>query len=198
MFTQRIPNYTFKMGNDSVQCSMGRSGIKKDKKEGDGATPEGEFKLLYAYYRPDKFTEEIKTAGLQMHALAADNVWCDDVRSKFYNQLIKLSELEKHFIDGKVPSHEELWRTDNLYDIIVVIDYNINPIIEGKGSAIFLHIAKPDYAPTAGCVGLTKEHLLKFLETCTAETTLTINHNGTVLAETKQPQAKEIILPACT
>ena len=92
--------------------------------------------------------------------------WCDDPNSNFYNKEIKLPTIF---------SHEKLYRKDNLYDLIVVLDYNMHPIIKNKGSAIFIHIAKKNYKPTAGCIALKKEDLIKLLGLIKKNTKIYIN-----------------------
>ncbi len=146
-------------------CAIGRSGIKpeEDKREGDGATPSGCFPLREVLYRADR-VEEPKTK-LPSGEIELEDGWCDDPEDENYNQLITLPY---------EASHEELWREDHLYDIIVPIGYNDDPAIPGAGSAIFMHIAREDYAPTAGCVALKKEDLLEVLEGCTPETQICI------------------------
>ena len=113
------------------RCTLGKAGIKKKRKEGDNITPRGIFKLVKIYYRPDKIKKI--TSRLKLIKIKKNMGWCDDPKSIFYNQQINLPS---QF------SYEKLYRNDNLYDIIIVLDYNINPIIKNKGSAIFIHVAK--------------------------------------------------------
>jgi L,D-peptidoglycan transpeptidase YkuD (ErfK/YbiS/YcfS/YnhG family) len=91
--------------------------------------------------------------------------WCDDPKSKKYNRLIKLPN--KY-------NHEKLYRKDNIYDLILVLNYNTRPIVKNKGSAIFIHIAKKNYKKTAGCIALKKNHLIKLLEKINKKTKITI------------------------
>ena len=132
------------------KCSIGYNGLSNNKKEGDGCTPIGNFKISKILYRPDKINNDKFT--LESEVIEKLDGWCDDVHSKFYNQKIKFPFK---------PSAECLYRDDDLYDIICIIDYNLNPIIRGKGSAIFLHIASNDYSPTQGCVAISKEDLIQ-------------------------------------
>lgn len=134
-------------------CAIGRSGLTADKKEGDWATPIGEFVLRRLYWRPDKLSEP--ATGLPKSALQPDDGWCDDPAHEHYNQYVKLPH------EG---SHENLWRPDDdLYDLVIPLGYNDESAVPGKGSAIFLHVARPEMTPTAGCVALKKSDLLKIL-----------------------------------
>jgi L,D-peptidoglycan transpeptidase YkuD (ErfK/YbiS/YcfS/YnhG family) len=135
------------------KCALGKAGIGKKDKEGDNITPKGTYKIVKIYYRADK----IKKISVKLKLITINKKigWCDDPKSKFYNQEIKLPS--KY-------SHEKLYRKDSIYDIIIVINYNINPIIKNKGSAIFIHIAKKKYGKTQGCIALRKIHLLSILE----------------------------------
>jgi L,D-peptidoglycan transpeptidase YkuD (ErfK/YbiS/YcfS/YnhG family) len=141
-----------KYKNFKFRCALGKNGIKKKIKEGDNITPKGKFKLTKIYYRQDKIKKIkclIKKIGIKKNM-----GWCDDPKSNFYNQQIKL------------PSkfgHEKLYRNDRIYDLLVVVNYNTKPIIKNKGSAIFLHIAKKNYEKTKGCVALKKKHLIQLL-----------------------------------
>jgi len=134
------------------RCALGKAGIKNKIKEGDNITPKGIFKIIKIYYRPDKIkkiTTLIKTIKIKKNM-----GWCDDPRSRFYNKQIKLpSKL----------SHEKLYRSDNLYDLIAVLNYNTKPIIKNKGSAIFIHIAKKNFSKTKGCIAVKKEDLIYLL-----------------------------------
>lgn len=134
------------------RCSLGSAGIKKKIKEGDNITPKGVFKIIKVYYRADKIGK-IETQ-IKKIKIKKKLGWCDDPRSIFYNKQIKLPNKS---------SHEKLYRNDNLYDLIIVLNYNMNPIIKNRGSAIFIHIAKNNYQPTHGCIGLNKIHLLTIL-----------------------------------
>ncbi|MBI5521709.1 MAG: L,D-transpeptidase family protein [Desulfarculus sp.] len=137
----------------AYRCALGRSGIKPGKREGDGATPAGTFPLRRVLYRPDKLPQPPRT-GLPVSIIAPDDGWCDEPNHPAYNQPVKLPF---------PASHEELWRTDGLYDLIVVLGYNDDPVLPGAGSAIFLHVARDGYAPTAGCVAFSREDLLEII-----------------------------------
>ena len=146
------------------RCALGKAGIKKKTIEGDNITPKGIFKIVKIYYRPDKI-KKIKTL-IKKIKVRKNMGWCDDPKSSFYNQQIKLPT--KY-------SHEKLYRNDRLYDLIVVLNYNIDPIIKNKGSAIFLHIAKKSYQKTKGCIALKKEHLIKIICCIKKNTKIKIN-----------------------
>ena len=133
----------------SAVAAVGRSGVKVDKREGDGATPAGTYPLVSVLYRKDRITPP--TSRLPVRALAPNDGWVDEPSDVRYNRLVEIPY---------PASAEEMWREDDLYDALVVIGYNMEPVIPGAGSAIFLHVATPDFAPTAGCVAVSKEVLL--------------------------------------
>lgn len=136
------------LGAITVPCALGRSGIVRRKKEGDGATPSGRFALLSAYYRPDRGLPP--QTPLPLAPLTPDLGWCDDPASRRYNRPVPLPF---------AASHENMWRDDRLYDIVVVLDCNMAPAVPGRGSAIFFHIAREDYGPTEGCVAVAPQHM---------------------------------------
>lgn len=144
-------------------CASGKGGIKDFKIEGDGATPKGFFPLREVYYRSDRL-EPPKTS-LPLLPLLPHWGWCDDQKDPHYNQKVSLPYPARH---------EELWRQDHVYDIIVVVGYNDDPIVPGKGSAIFMHLARPNYEGTEGCIALSLEHMLEVLKDITPETYLHI------------------------
>lgn len=135
------------------RCALGRSGISEVKAEGDGATPAGSFPLRGLFYRPDRLPEP--QTGLRALPLEKDMGWCDAPRHPSYNRLVRLPF---------PASHEKMWREDGLYDLVVVLGHNDDPPKADRGSAIFMHIAKEGYAPTEGCVALSREDLLDFLK----------------------------------
>ena len=141
-----------KYKNFKLRCALGKNGIKKKIKEGDNITPKGIFKITKIYYRQDKI-KKIKTS-IKKIKITKNMIWCDDSRSVFYNKLIRLP------FKG---SYEKLYRTDSIYDLLIVLNYNTNPIIKNKGSAIFIHIARKNFNDTAGCIALTKKDLLILL-----------------------------------
>tara|TARA_B100001250_G_scaffold378533_1_gene368422 strand:+ start:234 stop:725 length:492 start_codon:yes stop_codon:yes gene_type:complete len=145
------------------KCSIGKSGKKLFKKEGDLATPKGVFKFGLVYYRKDR-NKAIKSK-FKKKIIKRNMGWCDDVRSKKYNQEIKFPF--KY-------SAEKLYRKDNIYDIFINIKYNQNPVVKKKGSAIFLHLAKKSYKPTKGCIGVSKKNLLQILSLINKNTKIII------------------------
>lgn len=135
-----------------MRCAIGRAGISAAKREGDGATPAGSFAMRFVLYRPDRETSP-RTA-LPCRAIARDDGWCDAPADPDYNRMIRLPYKA---------SAEALWRDDRRYDLMVPLGYNDVAVVPGKGSAIFLHLAAPDFAPTAGCVALAHTDLLAVL-----------------------------------
>ena len=135
--------------NYKIKCSIGKNGIGKNKKEGDLKTPSGVFKLKQIFYRKDRI-KFIKT-NLKKTIIRKNMGWCDDITSKYYNKLIRFP-FDK--------SAERLWRKDNIYDFIIVINYNLSPILKNKGSAIFLHLCSKNYNPTKGCVAIKKKDMI--------------------------------------
>jgi L,D-peptidoglycan transpeptidase YkuD (ErfK/YbiS/YcfS/YnhG family) len=143
------------LGGLTFPCALGRGGISRTKREGDGATPAGSFELLHVYYRPDRGMRP-RTA-LPVSPLPRGAGWCDDAGHARYNRLVALPFSA---------SHETLWRDDALYDIVVVLDCNLFPAEKGKGSAIFFHLARPGYTPTEGCVALARRDMESVLARC--------------------------------
>ena len=131
--------------NYKVKCALGKRGIKNKKKEGDLITPKGNFKIKYVLYRKDRVSN--LNTKLKKIAIHKNMGWCDDYKSKKYNKLIKFP-FKYHA--------EKLYKKNNTYDIIVVLNYNMNPVKKNKGSAIFLHIAKKNYQYTEGCCNKEK------------------------------------------
>jgi len=140
---------------NTVRCALGRSGVAADKREGDGSTPEGSFPLRRVFYRPDRLPPP--QTALPVQALGPNDGWCDAPGDAAYNKLVTLPFSA---------SHEAMWREDGLYDVVVEIGHNDNPVQPGLGSAIFMHVATPDFGPTEGCVALARDDLLRLLEKC--------------------------------
>jgi L,D-peptidoglycan transpeptidase YkuD (ErfK/YbiS/YcfS/YnhG family) len=133
-------------------AAVGRAGVKVDKHEGDGATPAGTYPLVSILYRPDRIAAP--QSRLPVKPLAPSDGWVDDPADANYNRPVSLPY---------PASAEQMWREDDLYDALAVIGYNMEPVVPGAGSAIFLHIATPDFAPTAGCIAVKREILLGLL-----------------------------------
>ena len=146
------------------KCALGKAGIGNKKVEGDNVTPKGVYKIVNIYYREDRVKEII--SKLKLIKIKNSMGWCDDPKSKKYNQLIK--------IPAKC-HHEKLHRDYKLYDIILILDYNMNPIIKGKGSAIFLHISRNLKNKTKGCIALRKKDMLMLIKTIKKNTKIKIN-----------------------
>lgn len=144
------------------RCALGKGGVRADKSEGDGATPRGLLPLRRLLYRADRVAAPETT--LRREPIDAEDGWCDDPAHADYNQQIRLPHPARH---------ERLWRDDALYDVVVPLGWNDAPVVRGRGSAIFLHLARPDYAPTEGCVALSLVDLRRVLslgmETLTVE-----------------------------
>jgi L,D-peptidoglycan transpeptidase YkuD (ErfK/YbiS/YcfS/YnhG family) len=132
----------------TMRCAIGRSGFKQNKKEGDGTTPIGRFPLREVFYREDRISKP--SCVLPVRAVTPTDGWCDDPADPNYNRLVSLPY---------TASHENLWREDFLYDLLIVIGYNDAPPIPGAGSAIFMHVARDDYSPTQGCIALKLDDL---------------------------------------
>tara|TARA_B100001027_G_C16256875_1_gene327410 strand:- start:911 stop:1411 length:501 start_codon:yes stop_codon:yes gene_type:complete len=139
--------------NYKVKCAVGKRGIDYKKREGDLITPKGEYKIKYILYRKDRI-KKIQSK-IKKIVIKKNMGWCDDPKSKQYNKLVKLPFKYKF---------EKLHRKENIYDIILVLNYNMNPVIRNRGSAIFIHIAKNNYEKTKGCVAIKKVYLLKILK----------------------------------
>jgi L,D-peptidoglycan transpeptidase YkuD (ErfK/YbiS/YcfS/YnhG family) len=137
----------------TVPVALGRGGIKADKWEGDGGTPRGIFRPRQLWWRADRHPRP-KTF-LPVRAIRPEDAWCEDPSSRHYNQPFRLER------DG---AGDRLMRADHLYDFIIEIDHNISPRIAGRGSAVFLHLARRDFSPTAGCVSMTQSAMLRLLE----------------------------------
>lgn len=153
-----------KYKNIKFRCALGKGGVKKKEKEGDNITPKGTFKILNIYYRADRI-KKIKSS-IKKIKINKKMGWCDDTQSKYYNKQIKLpSKLD----------HEILYRKDIIYDIVCVINYNMNPVLKNKGSAIFLHVAKKTYQKTKGCIALKKNHLIKLISLINKNTKIKIS-----------------------
>ncbi len=151
IFVER-PNQ-LRAGDRLIRCAIGSNGFSHSTFEGSKTTPMGNFALRNGYYRPDVFAQA-PAGGIALSAIRPDDGWCDDPKHPRYNLPVKLP------FDA---SHEVLWRQDRTYDIIVPIGYNDDPVIAGRGSAIFFHIAQPDFRPTLGCVAISLSDMLALL-----------------------------------
>lgn len=139
-------------GSWRLPCALGRSGVRVFKREGDGATPRGIWKLRGGYF--DRRKGRRPPTPIALQKIRADDGWCDDPADRNYNRPIR---------HPYPASAERLCRSDDLYGVVVVLGYNDRPRTRGRGSAIFLHVARPDFAPTEGCIALRHDHLLRLL-----------------------------------
>jgi L,D-peptidoglycan transpeptidase YkuD (ErfK/YbiS/YcfS/YnhG family) len=139
-------------GTGQARGAIGPGGIAPKQREGDGITPVGRFPIRRVFYRADRTAPPV--TALPLRALTPADGWCDAPHDPAYNRLVTLPY---------PASAERLWRDDPLYDILAILGFNDDPVVPGKGSAIFLHLARGDYAPTQGCVALARADLLAAL-----------------------------------
>ncbi|GAB4229149.1 MAG: L,D-transpeptidase [Methyloligellaceae bacterium] len=150
-------------GEQRLACALGRSGIRALKREGDGATPAGCWLLRRVLYRPDRVTRP--RTRLPVKAITPAMGWCDTPGDRNYNRAVRLP----------YPAGcEALWRDDRIYDILVILSHNERPRVRGHGSAVFLHLARPGYTPTEGCVALSEAALRRVLAASGPDTRLCI------------------------
>jgi L,D-peptidoglycan transpeptidase YkuD (ErfK/YbiS/YcfS/YnhG family) len=142
------------MPGRTVRCALGKGGViaAADKREGDGASPLGIWPIRRLLYRPDKAPPPV--TALAVHAIQPQEGWCDAPGDPAYNRPVRLPY---------PASAEKLWRDDDVYDLVAVLGHNDDPPVSGMGSAIFLHLARPDWRPTEGCVALARGDLLALL-----------------------------------
>lgn len=146
------PDGMARMAGRTFRCAVGNGGIKFGKQEGDGATPAGHWPLRRLLYRPDRFARPV--CALPTRSLVQNDGWCDAPGDANYNMPVTLPY---------AASAEHLWRNDHVYDLIVVVGYNDQPVVAGRGSAIFMHIARENYSPTVGCVAFARDDLIAIL-----------------------------------
>ena len=150
-------------GGLTLPVALGRGGIRANKREGDGGTPKGTFRPRQLWWRADRHPRP--RTFLPVRAIRPEDAWCEDPQSRHYNQPMRLDR--NH-------SGDRLKRDDHLYDFIIEIDHNSSPRIAGRGSAVFLHLARADFAPTAGCVSMTKGTMLRLLQRLGPQTKIMI------------------------
>jgi len=160
-----INNKYLSFNDYKAKCAVGKRGIGHKKKEGDLITPSGKYKIKYILYRKDR-VKKINTK-IKKIVIKKNMGWNNDSSSKQYNKLITLPSAY---------SYEKLYKKENVYDIILVLDYNMRPVIKNKGSAIFIHVARNNYKKTEGCVALRKVHLLKILKNINFNTNVKIEN----------------------
>jgi L,D-peptidoglycan transpeptidase YkuD (ErfK/YbiS/YcfS/YnhG family) len=139
-------------GRLTCRVALGRGGIAANKREGDGATPRGRFGLVRLWWRADRMLRP--RTLLPARPIHPDDAWCEDPRDRRYNRPIRIKPGEPG---------DRLWRADHLYDLIIELDHNTRPRVAGRGSAVFIHIARPGFAPTAGCIALDPHDLRRLL-----------------------------------
>ena len=147
----------------AVPVALGRGGIIANKREGDGGTPKGTFRPRQLWWRADRHPRP--RTFLPIRAIAPEDAWCEDPASPHYNQPVRLDQAN---------AGDRLTRDDRLYDFIVEIDHNASPRIRGRGSAVFLHLARENFGPTAGCVSMTKPAMLRLLQRLGPDTKIVI------------------------
>lgn len=140
------------LGQRVFRAALGAGGVRADKQEGDHATPAATMPLRRVLYRADR--QRPPHCAVPVEPLAPNDGWCDDPDDAAYNRAVRLPYPARH---------EELWREDHVYDLIGVLGWNDAPVRPRRGSAIFLHLARPDYAPTEGCIALAPPDLLAIL-----------------------------------
>lgn len=151
-------------GPQAIKVAIGRSGIKANKREGDGATPAGRYRLVRLWWRADRIPRP--RTMLPARPITAADGWCEDPSDRRYNRPIRM-------LPGQ--PGDRLRRTDALYDLIIEIDHNLRPRIAERGSAVFIHVARADMTPTAGCVSLPDYTLRRLLARLGPNTTITIH-----------------------
>lgn len=157
------PKGILEYAGDQLPCILGRRGIRVDKREGDGATPAGTWPLRRVYYRSDRIAPP--ATFLPVEPLQQDAGWCDHPADPLYNRLVRLPYKA---------SAESMWRADRLYDIVLVLGHNDDPVVPGLGSAIFMHLTHPEGQATAGCIALELDDLKRLLVHCGPQTRLVI------------------------
>jgi L,D-peptidoglycan transpeptidase YkuD (ErfK/YbiS/YcfS/YnhG family) len=147
----------------TVPVALGRGGIRANKREGDGGTPRGSFRPRRLWWRADRHPRP--QTLLPVRAIGPEDAWCEDPASRHYNRPLKLDRGQ---------SGDRLMREDHLYDFIVEIDHNRLPRIAGRGSAVFLHLARNHFGPTAGCISMTRPAMLRLLRRLGPQTQIVI------------------------
>lgn len=140
-------------GSLTVPVALGRGGVRANKREGDGATPAGRFRALRLWWRADR-SPRPASLRLPSRRIGRSDAWCEDPSDRRYNRSFRRSTKELG---------DRLWRDDGLYDVFVEIDHNCRPRVAGRGSAVFIHVARPGFTPTAGCIALRRGDLLRLV-----------------------------------
>tara|TARA_B100001093_G_C25943560_1_gene641901 strand:+ start:16 stop:507 length:492 start_codon:yes stop_codon:yes gene_type:complete len=158
-----VTNKVLKYKNFLYKCAIGKNGITNNKIEGDKCTPSGIYSIEKIYYRRDRLS--LPKLDFQIAPINKNFGWCDDIHSLYYNKFITFPFSH---------SAETLYREDEIYNIVCIINYNTDPVIKNKGSAIFLHIANTNYAGTSGCLALKQDDLIELLQNMDANTKMNI------------------------
>ena len=159
----KLINKNLYLNDYKLKCAVGKRGITSKKREGDKKTPKGSFKFVSLFYRKDRI-KKIKS-NLKKYVIKKNMGWCDDPYSKYYNKLIRFP-----FKFGA----EKLYLRKNIYDIILILNFNLNPVVKNKGSAIFLHISSKNYTPTNGCIAVSLKDMKLLFKKINKKTSLTI------------------------
>ena len=152
-----------RVGPHAIPVALGRGGIRANKFEGDGATPRGRFHLARIWWRADRAPRP--STLLRTRPIRSDDGWCEDPSNRNYNRAVQLPPS-----DGT----DRLWRVDHLYDFLIELDHNTRPRIARRGSAVFIHVARADLSPTAGCVALPAPVLRRLLAQITRNAVIEI------------------------
>jgi len=160
----KLKNKFLYFGEYKIKCAVGKRGITSKKIEGDQKTPKGTFNFKSIFYRKDRISK-IKS-NLKKNVIRKNMGWCDHVGSEYYNKMVRFPFNMKA---------EKLWLKNNIYDVLVIINYNLKPVIKNKGSAIFLHIAKKGYPATRGCIAIAKEDIILLASKINSKTKLKIS-----------------------
>tara|TARA_Y200000002_G_C22446751_1_gene564567 strand:+ start:111 stop:602 length:492 start_codon:yes stop_codon:yes gene_type:complete len=159
----KLINKNLYLNDYKLKCTVGKRGITGKKKEGDKKTPKGSFKFVSLFYRKDRI-KKVKS-NLKKYIIKKNMGWCDDPKSKYYNKLIKFPFKF---------SAEKLYLKKNIYDIILILNFNSKPVIKNKGSAIFLHISNKKYTPTNGCIAVSLKDMKLLLKKINKKTKISI------------------------
>lgn len=152
-----------RVGSRVFPVALGRAGIKANKREGDGATPRGSFRLVRLWWRADRIPKPITL--LPVRSIKCTDAWCEDPANSRYNKPIVLR--------SGIPG-DRLWREDHLYDLIIEINHNTRPRIAGRGSAVFLHLSRKGLLPTAGCIAMPVDRLKRVISHLNNKSTIKI------------------------
>jgi L,D-peptidoglycan transpeptidase YkuD (ErfK/YbiS/YcfS/YnhG family) len=152
-------------GGKTLRVALGRGGVRADKREGDGGTPAGRFHPVRLWWRADRLPPP--RTLLPLRRIRSEDAWCEDPGDRRYNQAFRRSANEPG---------DRLRRDDSLYDLMIELDHNTRPRVAGRGSAVFVHVARPGLAPTQGCIALTRKDLLRLLPALSPKTRIVVHY----------------------